>query len=118
MTLRAEEARAGKTPIVSEPTQSTNTTDKAQTTTTGQSHVLFFFFFFTLDKQTETGNSNENTLKIYRHDKQLITKDDVFLIQAEIGTAEIEPMESNGTTYHDITYSFRHEHGYALICNN
>lgn len=94
---------------MSEPTQSTNDNDNKQTTTTGQKY---------LTNRQKLDTATTKTLNIYRHDKQLITRDDIFLIQAEIGTAEIELMETNGTTYHDITDSFRHEHGFTLICNN
>ena len=86
---------------MSEPTQSTNDNDNKQTTTTGQKYL-------TNIQNLDTATTK--TLNIYRHDKQLITRVDIFFIQAEIGTAEIELMETNGTTYHDITDSFRHEH--------
>ena len=57
-------------------------------------------------------------LMVYRKDNNFLTRDDLFTIHAEIETAEIDLLESAGTTTHDITASQRKGQGYAIYCNN
>ena len=58
------------------------------------------------------------TLTVYRKDNQPVTRDDIFTLDAEIGLAEIDNLEKNGTNKHNITWTGRKGQNFVLCCNN
>ena len=59
-------------------------------------------------------------LTVTRADGKSLSRDDIFVLQAEIGTAEISILESSGMNPHDIIQAKRDSFGraYILTCNS
>ena len=66
-----------------------------------------------------TPDEDKLTLTVRKVDHMSpMTRDDIFLIQAEIATAEIDLLESLGPKNFNLEKSYRHGRGYNLVANS